>query len=86
LKKQDRRIGRILNFITRLAIGKKPRRLFPSSRHDEIDGIIVGLKMLAEELQALQTRNEQSEERLRHLTLKLFKAREEEKKKLFERK
>jgi len=81
-KKQDRRIGRILSFITRLAVGKKPRRLFPSSRHDEIDGIIVGLRMLAEELQVLQNRNEQSRDGLRHLTLKLFKTREEEKKKL----
>lgn len=80
--KQDKRIGRILNFITRLAIGKKPGRLFPTSRNDAIDGIIVGLKMMAEELQAHQNQNRQSQERLKLLAAKLFKIREEEKNKL----
>lgn len=40
----------IFNFITELASGNLEARRIPSGKRDELDGIVVGLNMLAEEL------------------------------------
>ena len=46
----NNRIGRILEFITRLAAGDLSKTEMPSGKDDDLDGIIIGLNMLAEEL------------------------------------
>lgn len=46
----DARVFKILDFITKLAAGDLSVRETPTGKNDDIDGIIVGLNMLAEEL------------------------------------
>jgi len=50
IETSDPRIGKILDFIVKLASGDQDHRETPSEQGDEIDGIIIGLNMLAEEL------------------------------------
>ncbi len=47
---EEARVQRILDLILRLAAGDLTARETPSYAHDELDAIIVGLNMLAEEL------------------------------------
>jgi len=51
-KPQDPRIEQILNLIMEFAYGNLNARETPSDNYDQIDGIIGGLNMLGEELQA----------------------------------
>jgi len=51
-KPQDPRIEQILNLIMEFAYGNLDARETPSDNYDQIDGIIGGLNMLGEELQA----------------------------------
>ncbi|WP_433802749.1 putative bifunctional diguanylate cyclase/phosphodiesterase [Actinomycetospora sp. CA-084318] len=48
-----RRLDELAGFVVELAAGRLDARLDPSHESDEIDAIIVGLNMLAEELQGL---------------------------------
>ncbi len=50
IQEDDARIISILDFITKLAGGDLSARLPASGKNDELDGVIVGLNMLAEEL------------------------------------
>jgi diguanylate cyclase len=49
----DRRLEQLLEFVIQLASGELSARMDPSSASDEIDAVIVGVNMLAEELEAL---------------------------------
>ena len=49
-KHEDTRIQDILNLIYELASGNLEVRGTPSEKSDDLDGIIVGLNMLAEEI------------------------------------
>ncbi|MCX6175172.1 MAG: PAS domain S-box protein [Ignavibacteriales bacterium] len=48
----DEKISKILNAIMEVAAGNYGTRLIPSEKNDEIDAIMVGLNMLAEEIEA----------------------------------
>ncbi|MDL5159510.1 putative bifunctional diguanylate cyclase/phosphodiesterase [Actinomycetospora termitidis] len=48
-----RRLDELAGFVIELAAGRLDARLDPSNESDEIDAIVVGLNMLAEELQGL---------------------------------
>jgi diguanylate cyclase len=48
-----RRLDELAGFVVELAAGRLDARLAPSCESDEIDAIVVGLNMLAEELQGL---------------------------------
>ncbi|MCD2187995.1 putative bifunctional diguanylate cyclase/phosphodiesterase [Actinomycetospora soli] len=48
-----RRLDELAGFVVELAAGRLDARLEPSHQSDEIDAIVVGLNMLAEELQGL---------------------------------
>ena len=50
---QARRLDELTDFVIRLASGQLDARLAPSQAADELDAIVVGLNMLAEELQGL---------------------------------
>ncbi len=47
------RMERLVEFVVQLVAGDLDARLEPSPVSDEMDAIVVGLNMLAEELQAL---------------------------------
>lgn len=64
----DHRIEEVVQLLTRLAAGELDARGTPSRTDDEIDAVIVGINMLAEELQA--SRNEM-EGRVLERTLEL---------------
>jgi diguanylate cyclase len=53
------RLDQLVELVVTLASGDLDARLVPSPAADEIDAVIVGLNMLAEELQALNTEFEQ---------------------------
>lgn len=61
---KDPRIARILDFIMKLASGDLSPGETPSDRGDDIDGIIIGLNMLAEELYHQVISLSQAEKRL----------------------
>ena len=48
----DERISDILNAIMGVSAGDYQTRLIPSEKDDDIDAIMVGLNMLAEEIQS----------------------------------
>jgi len=52
---RDVRLDQLVELVVTLASGDLDARLMPSNAADEIDAVIVGLNMLAEELQALNT-------------------------------
>lgn len=52
----DLRVDQILNMLTRLAAEDLTARITPSETGDELDGIMVGLNVLAEEFEANITR------------------------------
>lgn len=47
----DQRMAQVLQLIVDLATGRLDARLEPSHAHDELDAVITGINMLAEELQ-----------------------------------
>jgi diguanylate cyclase len=52
---RDLRLDQLVELVVTLASGELGARMAPSTASDEIDAVIVGLNMLAEELQALNT-------------------------------
>ena len=64
---------RLVEFVVQLAAGELSRRLEPSPASDEMDAVVVGLNMLAEELQAL---TEDLETRVDQRTQQLADARQ----------
>ena len=69
----NERTDRLVEFVVQLASGHLDARLEPSSASDDIDAVIVGLNMLAEELQALTV---DLEERVGQRTRQLADAHE----------
>ncbi|HEY0583961.1 MAG TPA: response regulator [Chloroflexota bacterium] len=78
---EDPRIEAILNLIAALAAGEHHTRLEPSDRGDSLDGVIVGLSMLGEELaasfDALQAARAELEQRVDERTQELLLARDQ---------
>jgi two-component system sensor histidine kinase/response regulator len=78
---EDPRIEAILNLIAALAAGEHHTRLEPSDRGDSLDGVIVGLSMLGEELaasfDALQAARAELEQRVDERTQELSLARDQ---------
>lgn len=70
----EERLDRLVEFVVELASGRLDARMAPSTRADEIDSVIVGLNMLAEELQVL---NDNLEKRVDERTRELAAAREQ---------
>jgi len=77
---EDPRLVRLVDFVVQLAAGDLAARLTPSAAGDSVDAAIVGLNMLAEELQVLYAGLEQhvaertallelAQAELRHLAL-----------------
>ncbi|MBA3907499.1 MAG: EAL domain-containing protein [Pseudonocardiales bacterium] len=64
----DPRLEQLVELVVQLASGRLRTRMDPSSASDEIDAVIVGINMLAEELEAL---NEDLEERVAERTQQL---------------
>jgi PAS domain S-box-containing protein len=60
----DSRVIKILDFIAKLAAGDFSVRETPAGRNDHIDGIIIGLNMLAEEIGFRVISHSEAEERL----------------------
>ncbi|MFC5063357.1 diguanylate cyclase domain-containing protein [Actinomycetospora atypica] len=73
-ERPEERLDRLVEFVVELASGHLEARMAPSSRADELDSVIVGLNMLAEELQVL---NDDLEKRVRERTRELATAREQ---------
>ena len=67
----DDRLSQLVELVVELASGDRGARMTPSPASDEIDAVIVGINMLAEELQAL---NADMEERVAERTLQLEQA------------
>ena len=67
----DGRLDQLVDLVVELASGDRGARMAPSSASDEIDAVIVGINMLAEELQALST---DLEARVAERTLQLEQA------------
>ncbi len=70
----DPRIEQLVEHVVRLASGELSARLAPSPVRDDIDAMIIGLNMMAEELQALST---EFEARVAQRTGELEEARRE---------
>jgi diguanylate cyclase len=70
----DPRLERLVELVVQLASGELGARMEPSSAADEIDAVIVGINMLAEELEAL---NEDLEGRVAERTQQLEAAQEQ---------
>ncbi|MBW0118690.1 putative bifunctional diguanylate cyclase/phosphodiesterase [Pseudonocardia abyssalis] len=51
----DGRLDQLVELVLRLAAGERGARMVPSPASDEIDAVTVGVNMLAEELQALNS-------------------------------
>jgi diguanylate cyclase len=68
------RLDQLVELVVTLAAGDLDARLVPSSAADEIDAVIVGLNMLAEELQAL---NSDFEKRVSERTQQLEDAQQQ---------
>ena len=51
----DERISKILTAIMEISAGEYKNRLIPSQKDDEIDAIMVGINMLAEEIKATRS-------------------------------
>ena len=64
---QDQRISQIMELIQRLAAGQLDARGEPTDAADELDAVIVGLNMLAEEFSASTVSIEQYETKVREL-------------------
>jgi diguanylate cyclase len=67
----DERLDQLVELVVQLASGKLDARMAPSAASDRIDAVIVGLNMLAEELQAL---NEDLEMRVAERTRQVEEA------------
>jgi len=67
----DDRLGQLVELVVELASGDLGARMAPSPASDEIDAVIVGINMLAEELQAL---NDDLEARVTERTIQLEQA------------
>ncbi len=52
-RREDPRLDRLLEFVVQLAAGDLAARLETSPRADSVDAVVMGLNMLAEELQVL---------------------------------
>ena len=70
----DPRLERLVELVVRLASGELTARMEPSTAADEIDAVIVGINMLAEELEAL---NEDLEGRVVERTQQLEAAQQQ---------
>ncbi len=67
----DDRLGQLVELVVELASGDRGARMTPSPASDEIDAVVVGINMLAEELQALDA---DLEARVTERTLQLEQA------------
>jgi diguanylate cyclase len=68
---RDDRLEELVELVVSLASGDRTARMAPSPASDEIDAVIVGINMMAEELQALNT---DLEARVAERTLQLEQA------------
>ncbi|MDO9300626.1 MAG: hypothetical protein Q7T89_04545, partial [Anaerolineales bacterium] len=77
---KDPRLQQVADTLAQLARGEFEARMMPSDRGDEIDAIIVGQKMLAEELRAsfdaLRRARDELEQRVKERTAELENANE----------
>lgn len=73
----DPRIQTILDLIVDIAGGRLHARGAPSPAHDEIDAIVVGLNMLAEDLAARERERDEAQAALERLAAELGRSNEE---------
>lgn len=73
-EQRDQRLDQLVELVVELASGRLGSRMAPSPVADEIDAVIVGVNMLAEELQALTV---DLEERVAERTRQLEQAQEQ---------
>jgi len=85
-KTADSRIERILDLIMKLASGDLEARGVPSEEGDDLDGIITGLNMLAEELSLRLISLAEAERRLDEHTAETVKMNKELQQEIIERK
>ncbi|MDT7578036.1 MAG: diguanylate cyclase, partial [Pseudonocardiales bacterium] len=73
-ERRDDRLDQLVALVVELASGDRAARMRPSPAADDIDAVIVGINMLAEELQIL---NDDLEWRVTERTRQLEKAQQQ---------